>query len=644
MRRPTAHPPIRDPPPARIPMPPRALLLLACAALALPHPSATQPIQAPPGSDSASLEAFMDSVVGIEIREYGVPGIVVTVVRDGRVVLAKGYGLADRPARRPMSAEETVMRVGSVSKPVTALAALQLVEAGRLDLDAPVARYLPGVLRGPHAEGVRVRDLFTHTAGLDVRLNGTTTTDPARLLPLRRYIERDLPPLVHPPGEVMRYSNHGYVLLGRLVEAASGEPFEAYVRRHLFAPLGMGSSGYRLEGALARRAATGYEGGRRAAVLHPQITPAAGLLTTAGDMGRLMVALLDSGRVEGSARRVYSARTASLAFGRRFGMDARMPGWTLGFFETERGGVRGVGHSGGIRGFMSGMYLWPDRRTGLFISDNGYDGGAVQAVFYAFADRYLARPSAAPPAPVSGAADRASRVEGTYRSAALAVRSLERAGSLRRGDLSVRRGPDGSLWIFGQRFVEAGPGFYRAAEGGEAVAFVDGPGDRPRWLLTADPIGGSQAWERIGWWQTSAFHQTLALLCLIGFCTLPWVGPRASGGVLRRQPHAPAADRARAHRRAVAGGYLLFVLVLLLAFRGARATGLLAGVPLGVRLALGIGLGATVLAAALPVTGWRLHRSGAPRTELALHASVGVLALVFAWLMWTENLLGFRFV
>ena len=625
-------------------MPPRALLLLACAALAFPRPSTAQAIPLPPGGDSASLEAFMDSVVGIEIREYGVPGIVVTVVRDGRVVLAKGYGLADRRARRPMSPEETVMRVGSVSKPVTALAALQLVEAGRLDLDAPVARYLPGVLRGPRAEGVRVRDLFTHTAGLDVRLNGTTTTDPTRLVPLRRYVDRDLPPLVHSPGEVMRYSNHGYVLLGRLVEAASGEPFEAYVRRHLFAPLGMRSSGYRLEGALAARAATGYEGGRRAAVLHPQIGPAAGLVTTADDMGRLMVALLDSGRVAGSGRRLYSARTASLAFSRQFGMDARMPGWTFGFFETERGGVRGVGHSGGIRGFMSGMYLWPTQRTGLFISDNGYDGGAVQAVFYAFADRYLARPPVDPPAPAPGAVGRAARVAGTYRSAALAVRSLERAGSLRRGDLSVRPGPDGSLWVFGQRFAEAGPGLYRALEGDEAVAFVDGAGDRPRWLLTGDPIGGSQAWERIAWWQTSAFHQTLGLLCLIGFCTLPWVGARASGGVLKRRPHAPEADLARAHRRAVAGGYLLFVLALILAFRAARATGLLAGVPLGVRLALGVGLAATVLAAALPVTGWRLHRAGAPRTELALHASVWILALAFAWLMWMWNLLGFRFV
>lgn len=593
-------------------------------------------------ADPATLEAFMDSVAGIEIREYGVPGLVVTVVRDGRVVLAKGYGLADRASRRPMSPEGTVMRVGSISKPVTAIALLQLAEAGRIDLDAPVARYLPGVLRGRDAAQVRVRDLLTHTGGLDVRLNGTATADPARVLPLREYIERDLPPVVHRPGEVVRYSNQGYVLLGRLVEAASGMPFEAYVQRNVFAPLGMRSSGYRLDGALATRAATGYEGARRAAVLHPHVTPAAGLNTTAADMGRLMIALLDSGRIAGTDRRLFSTRTASLALGRQFGMHARMPGWTFGMHETTRGGVRAVGHSGGIRGFLSGMYLWPDARTGLFISDNGYDGGAVQALFYAFADRYLARPRPEPSAPVPGAAERAARVAGTYRSAAAAVRSLERAGSIRRGDLRVAARPDGSLMLFGQRFVEVEPGLYRAADGDETVAFLDGPSGGARWLLTGDPIGGAQAWGRIGWWQTAAFHQTLAILCLIGFCTLPWVRPRRAG-VLKHAPGDAAIDRARTHRRLVAAGYLAFVVAIILAFRAVRATGLLPGVPLGVRAALALGLAATVLAATLPVTGWRLRRAGAPRTEIVLHAATFAVALVFAWQLWTWNLLGFRF-
>jgi CubicO group peptidase (beta-lactamase class C family) len=624
----------------------RRFLLFGLTCAAIPSPGAAVAQAEARRADSVAMEAFMDSVIGIEIREYGVPGLVVTVVRDGRVVLRKGYGLADRPSRRPMSADGTVMRVGSVSKPVTALAVLQLAEAGRIDLDAPVERYLPGVLRGRHAGRVRVRDLLTHTAGLDVRLNGSAVVDPARLLPLQRYVERDLPPVVHRPGEVVRYSNQGYVLLGRLVEAASGEPFDAYVRRHVFAPLGMRSSGFRLDGALARRAATGYEGTRRAVVLHPQMAPAAGLNTTAADMGRLMVALLDSGRIGGWDRRLYSARTASLGLGRQFGMHPRMPGWTFGMFETMRGGVRGVGHSGGIRGFMSGMYLWPERRTGLFISDNGYDGGAVQAVFYAFADRWIVGyPGArlAPPPPALGAAERAARVAGTYRSAALAVRSLERAGSIRRGDLRVGSRPDGSIMVFGMRFVETEPGRYQQAGGDETVAFLHDASGGVRWLLTGDPIGGGQAWGRLAWWQTAALHQTLGMLCLIGFCSLPWIRPRRFRGLLKPVAEDPVVVRARMHRRMVAAGYLVFFVAIVLAFRGARATGLLPGVPLGMRAGLAIGLAATVSAAALPVTGWRLHRTGAPRVELVLHAAVCAVALLFAWQMWTWNLLGWRF-
>ena len=621
------------------------LLAVVMTAAAGARPAASQ--ARPVADEGAALEAFMDSVIGIELREYGVPGMVVTVVRGGRVVLAKGYGFADLRTRRPMSAEGTVVRVGSVSKPVTALAALQLVQAGRIDLDARVSAYLPGVLHGRWADRVRVRDLFTHTAGLDVRLNGTAAASADRQLPLERYLARDLPPVVHRPGRVPRYSNHGYVLLGRLVEVASGETFDAYVRRSVFAPLGMRSSAFRLEGALARAAAAGYEPSRggpvRAAVVHPHISPAAGLNTTAADMGRLMAAMLDSGRIPGAARPLYSPRTAALLLGRQTGMDPRMPGWTLGMFETVRGGVRGVGHSGGIRGFMSGMYLWPDRRTALFVSDNGYDGGAVQAVLQAFADRYVAGPRAAPPAPAPGADGRAARVAGTYRLEGMAVRSLERAGGLRRGHLRVGAHPDGSIYVFGTRFVEAGPGLYRAAEGDEAVAFRMDAAGRPAWLLTSDPIGGNRAWERVAWYQAPPFHQALALLCLFGFLSLPWIRPRARGGVLKRAPAAAAVDRARTHRRAVAVAYLGFAAALVLAFRATRATGLLTGVPLAVRAALAAGVAATLLAAALPATGWRLHRAGAPRAELALHAGTTMVALVFALLLWWWNLLGFRF-
>lgn len=615
-----------------------AFLCVAIGCAAMSSPATAQ-------MPAASLEAFIDSVAGVEIREYGVPGMVVAVVRDGRVVHLKGYGYADLRTRRPMSHDGTVMRVGSVAKPVTALAALQLAEAGRLDLDARVDAYLPGLLRGEDADRVRVRDLLTHTSGLDVRLNGTTTMNPRRLLSLEDYLRRDLPPVVHPPGEVIRYSNHGYVVLGRLVEVASGQDFDAYVQRRLFAPLGMRSSGFRLDGVLASRAATGYEPGRRgprrAAVLHTQIGPAAGLSTTGADMARLMVALLDSGRVPAAAP-IFSTRTAALGLGRQWTMHPGMPGMTFGMFETLRGGVRGVGHGGGIRGFMSGMYLWPDRRTGLFISNNGNDGDAVQAIYAAFVDRYLARPPADAPPPSAGAEERAARVAGAYRLASLAVRNLERAGGLRRGALRVRTCPGGCVLLFGQPYREISPGVYQAEQGGEVVGFSrDARGKT--WMLTSDPFGGNRAWERIAWYQSAALSQTLAILCLIGFLSLPWMRPAAPAGVLKRQPSAPAVDAARLHRQAVAAGYLLFPVALGLAYRAARATGLLAGVPPGVKLALALGVVTTVLAAALPITGWRLRRAGAPRAEQVLHAAVMLVALVFATLLWSWNLLGFRF-
>ncbi|HEY0038237.1 MAG TPA: serine hydrolase domain-containing protein, partial [Longimicrobium sp.] len=194
----------------------RAICLAILAAPLIALVAQAQAAAPPRGFDE--LPAFMDSVMDVEIREYGVPGIVVVVVHEGRVLFAKGYGVADRTTRRRVLAEHTVFRLGSISKPLTAIAALQLVEAGRLDLNAPVSRYVGNLVRGRYAERVRVRDLITHTSGLDVRLNGTVVKNLAEQTRLREYLVRDLPPVVHEPGMLVRYSNHGYTLLGHVIE------------------------------------------------------------------------------------------------------------------------------------------------------------------------------------------------------------------------------------------------------------------------------------------------------------------------------------------------------------------------------------------------------------------------------------------
>ncbi|HEU0013204.1 MAG TPA: serine hydrolase domain-containing protein [Longimicrobium sp.] len=585
------------------------------------------------------LEALMDSVIGIEIREYGVPGIVVTVVHEGRIVFSKGYGMADQATRRPVVPESTVFRVGSVAKPLTATAVLQLAARGRIDLDAPVERYVGrGMLRGRYARQVRVRHLLTHTGGLDVRLTGTAAATADGMLPLAEYLRRDLPPVIHRPGRVTRYSNHGYALLGLVVERASGMPFERYMRDHVFRPVGMTSSGYRLEGDALRRAAVGYEPRRggpvRAVVMHPHVSPAAGLNTTAADMGRWMIAQLEA--------------PASPQLVPRLRMDDAMPGWAYGLYETWENGRRGFGHSGGIRGFMSGVYLWPRERTGLFVSDNGYDGEVVRVVFRAFADRYLPAPPAPPPparyVPAPGAAARARELAGSYRMASAARGNLERAGVLRAGDVSVTAHPDGTITLFRMRLRETSPLHYRQAEGEEIVAFVRDRRGRVRWLLQTDPFGGNVAWERVAWWQAASLHQALLYVFVLAFLAAPFLGPRGgTGGVLRQSVAGAWSARARRLRKFVSALNLLFLVLLFLGFRASRATGMLLGPPPLVRIALALGVAAALLAViALPWSGWKLRQEKGP-AEIAVHAAFTVIALGFVAYLAYWNLLGWKF-
>ena len=620
---------------------PRLALL---AAVLLTPPLLAQP--SPPAPDSADLfrpevlGAFLDSLFRAELA-YGAPGAVVAVVKDGRVVALKGYGYADLRTRRPVDPARTVFRVGSVSKPVTATLALHLAERGRLDLDADVNGYLRDV-RVPEAFGrpVTAAHLLTHTAGLDTRLNGTNAATAEGILPLSRYLARDLPPRVHAPGVTMRYSNHGTTLLGHVIEAASGEPFETYAARHLFGPLGMTRTAFRMTPELARDAATGYEptrrGPRRAASLHPHITPAAGLVTTGADMARFMAMHLEGGAG------VLRPETVEEMHRVRFRMDTAMPGLAYGFFEHRESGRRALLHSGGIRGFMSLVALWPEERVGLFVSNNGYDGTFIYEVYTAFARR--AFPSVPPPypPPPAGSRARTKAIEGVYRLANHPRRNLEKSGALRRGDLLVRVGRDGTLRLFGGRFVEVSPYHWRSVRSDERVAFrtVDGRMQ----LLSTDPVGGNQAWERLRWWEGPSLHGPLVFLFLAAFLAAPFVRPRPPrGGVLSAQPVPAGARQAWRVLAAVALLDLVFVWGLVLAFRASRDVGLLLGVPAGMRAALWLGAAASIAALALPffaVRSWR-RGYGTPAWRI-LYSLLSVVILGFVAFLHYWNLLGVR--
>ena len=199
------------------------------------------------------LEQWMDNLLQAQMEELHIPNAAVAVVSDGQVIYQKGYGYTDLEERRPVVADHTLFRVGSVSKLFTWTAVMQLVEQGKLDLNADVNQYLDFQLPSTllHGQGtaelapITLAHLMTHTAGFEAYPDEIFRLSSADMLPLGQYVRTHQPARVFPPGEVAAYSNYGAALAGYIVERVTGQHFEEYVEQHIFAPLGMDHSTFR---------------------------------------------------------------------------------------------------------------------------------------------------------------------------------------------------------------------------------------------------------------------------------------------------------------------------------------------------------------------------------------------------------------
>ncbi|MEO7148685.1 MAG: serine hydrolase domain-containing protein, partial [Rhodanobacteraceae bacterium] len=210
------------------------------------QPAAAAPA---PRIDPAALAAFVDGVVHAYMTEKAIAGATVAVVdRDGPLLL-RGYGAASLHPRRAVDPASTLFRIGSISKTFTYVATMQLVAAGKLDLDAPVDRYLPPSLKTADSRypPVRVWHLMTHTAGFEDATLGAHLfhKSPAGVPALDTYLATDRPKRVRSPAIHADYSNYSVVLLGAIVQQVSGEPFDAYIERQILTPLDMAHTTFR---------------------------------------------------------------------------------------------------------------------------------------------------------------------------------------------------------------------------------------------------------------------------------------------------------------------------------------------------------------------------------------------------------------
>ena len=383
--------------PALAQSPQSAVAPKPASATASEKPMAANPPSAPHALERADLEPFFDGIIPLQLERSDVAGAAVLVMKNGKDLLRKGYGYSDVAKKKPVDPETTMFRLASISKLFTWISVMQLVEQGKLDIDADVNKYLDFQIAPAFGKPITLRNLMTHTGGFEEEIRDILLTDPKKATPLREFLMGNQPRRIFPPGEVPAYSNYGVGLAGYIVQRTSGEPFEQYVAEHIFQALGMKHSSFYqpLAEDLSSFASNGYQNNTEKPAVGFEMfspAPAGGVSSTAPDMGRFAQALLNGGAWEG--HRILKTETLNAMWTKQFGTSDALPAMCMGFYQTWRNGLHFIGHDGDLIAFHSMFLLEPQEKLVIFISYNsaGSANKTRTEILTAFADRYYPYP------------------------------------------------------------------------------------------------------------------------------------------------------------------------------------------------------------------------------------------------------------
>ena len=470
------------------------------------------------------LEAWLDGYMPFALARGDIAGGVVVVVKDGKVLLQKGYGYSDVAKRTPVSADATMFRPGSVSKLFTWTAVMQLVEAGKLDLDRDINAYLDFKVPAYKGKGVTLRNIMTHTSGFEESARYTITAKP---MDLGKLMKDALPARIFPPGVTPAYSNYATALAGHIVARQSGMSFEDYIDRRVLAPIGMSRSTFRqpLPANLKQYISKGYSLGSEKPKDFEFVgpAPAGSLSATGADMAKFMIAHLNQGqgllRPE-TARQMHTPQMAIVAPLNRM---------ALGFYEQNFNDRRSIGHGGDTQYFHSDLSLFLDENVGIFVSVNsggkaGASGPLRSALFHEFANRYFPTKLGNQQVDAKVAKEHAKMMAGTYtnsrgfKTTFLTILNLI-------GPVKVAVAEDGGILVSSvaglagqsRNWTEISPFVWRDEASGEKLAAKVVGGKVTRWSF--DQISPFMVFDRVPWyvdaaWLAPAFWVALAIVSL----------------------------------------------------------------------------------------------------------------------------------
>ena len=489
-------------------------------------------------SDPEIMQTVVDEIMTGFMDTLNIAGATVAIVKNGDLFFSGGYGLADVRRRVPVDPERTLFRIGSVTKPFTWIAVMQLRDAGKLDLDTDINDYLDFTIPERFDRPVTLRHLLTHTPGFEDRLFDILGAPPRG--GRAAWLERNIPARIWPPGEFAAYSNYGTALAGYIVERVSGMSWEEYVETHIIAPLGMDYATTRqpVPDRLEPFVSNGYkwkdEAFLRQGFERLEVQPSAGGMSASAEaMAAFMIALLpdetgseatDSPAADAStpdepagapaAADVYASVSTSVSnpalssacettpaplagilrpetiremLSTAFSPDPRTNGLGLGFMQLDSHGQRIFGHGGSTLLFHSDLFLLPEKRMGVFVSFNSEEGAfpGMSDFRLALLDRlypdWIAERTRLPEEPAPGWDERAAALQGNYLVMRRPFSTFDKLLGVGMSLVSLKAQPDqpGTVtmdWLLGtDQLKEIEPGLFRDVDGHREMVLRGGP-------------------------------------------------------------------------------------------------------------------------------------------------------------------------
>jgi len=615
--------------------------------------------QAPGLSDPAELEAFLDELMAKDMEEYHIPGAAISVVKDGELFFAKGYGYADLEKKIPVDPDKTVFAIGSLGKTFTWTAVMQLVEQGKLDLDADINNYLDFRIPDTYPQPITLKHLMTHTSGFENRLLGSIVEDAKDVVPAREWLISNMSARVRPPGDYAGYSNYNAMLAGYIVARVSGQPYEQYIQEHILDPLGMVHSTVQssISPDLREYLSVGYTYADSVFKPHPDYTVQPALLpsgshrASATDMARFMIAHLQGGFYgdPSTEMRILKETTEEQMQSTAYNPDPRLQGTTYGFFDFSDNGVRTLGHSGYSTYMNSLLLLLPDLNLGIFVIYNSEGGGDLTPQHLgfqrAFFDHFYPAPAAAPIQPPVDFAKQASRFVGSYRGTMRSYTTADKIGALF-GEAIISDSGDGALLLnsYGHewRFVEVEPLYFRQADGDFALVFRED--DRGRITQMFTNLTPQFAFEKLKWYETFNFNMVLLqgsaliFLSMIPVATFVLIRNRHRSGNQK-----PTSLGPRTALWVILGISVLNLVIVVYSFQWLYPV-MLFGFSTLSKIVLGLGVLSAVLTIGVLVYAVLAWRKGYWGVALrAYYTLVTVAAVAFVWFLNYWNLLGWRY-